>query len=83
MGKKKLCKAHEHEKLENAERALMDSWLCLFYDDVFCPYSKVRRENRVGSVCLGCEHYERFQREMDEEDERVMDEIDEIRRMGV
>jgi hypothetical protein len=83
MGKRKLCKAHERERLELAERKLMDSWLCLFFDDVFCPHSKIPRLSREGSVCLSCEHYERFEREMEEEDERIMDEIDEIRRTGV
>lgn len=83
MGKKRLCKVHQREKLEEAERKLMDSWLCFFYDDVFCPYSKIPKEKRIGSVCLRCEHYARWEREMEEEDERVMNEIDEIRRTGV
>jgi hypothetical protein len=33
--------------------------------------------------CLKCCHYRRFECEMDEEDERVMDEIDEIGETGV
>jgi hypothetical protein len=83
MGEKKLCKAHQREKLEKAELRLMESWRCSFFDDVFCRYSKIPKEDRVGSVCLRCEDYARFVREMDEEDERVMDEIDEIWRTGV
>lgn len=83
MSKRKLCKKHERERLERAERRLVESWFCLFFDDVFCRYSKILKKDRVGSVCSRCEHYARFEREMDEEDERVMDEIDEIRRTGV
>jgi len=32
--------------------------------------------------CLRCSHYKRFLREMAEEDEKVMSEIDKIRRFG-
>jgi hypothetical protein len=83
MRKKKICKVHTLQRSLLAERKVVESWLCLFFDDVFCPYPKVSRENRAGSVCLGCQHYANFEREMDEEDERIMDEIDEIRRTGV
>jgi hypothetical protein len=48
----------------------------MFYEDVVCPYPKIAKEKRVGSVCPNCSHYERFMREMDAEDERIMDEID-------
>lgn len=82
MGKKKICQVHTLQRSLLAERKLVESWLCLFFDDVFCRYSKIPEEDRVGSVCLRCEHYARFVREMDEEDERVMDEIDEIWRTG-
>lgn len=80
MGRKRLCKLHERKRAEKAERKLMESWLCVFSDDVFCPYSKVSQDNRVGSVCLSCKYYEKFEREMDEEDTRIMAEIDEILR---
>jgi hypothetical protein len=33
--------------------------------------------------CFKCPHYRRFEHVMDEEDEKIMDEIDEIRRTGV
>ena len=83
MGKRKLCKVHEREKLASAERRLMDSWLCVLFGDVFCPRSEILKENRLESVCLRCEHYARWEHEMEEEDERVMDEIDEIHGTGV
>ena len=83
MGKKRLCEAHQREKVERAERELMDSWLCLFNSEVFCPHSKIPKQDRAGGVCEGCQYYVEWEREMDEEDERVMDEIDEIQRTGV
>lgn len=82
MGKKKLCRFHERKRAEEAERELMESWLCVFYDDVFCHYSKVNPDNRICSVCLNCKHYEKWEREMEEEDERIMADIDEILRTG-
>ena len=55
---------------------------CLFVLDVLCS---CRRYDKLGIMgrCLKCPHYERFLREMDKEDQKVMDEIDEIRRTGV
>ena len=79
MGKKR-CKDCEREKLRRAEERQMKLWLCFFYEDVFCPYSEGPLEKRPSSVCLDCDHYARFQREMAEEDKQVMDEIDDIRR---
>jgi hypothetical protein len=55
---------------------------CVFFPDVLCSYRK-RVKFGVMDRCSKCPHYRRFEREMDEEDERVMDEIDEIRRTGV
>jgi hypothetical protein len=78
--RKKHSKACERRKSELAEKRLMESLLCLFSDDVFCPSSKVPRWERISSVCSSCEHFGRLMRMMDEEDEKVMDEIDDIRR---
>jgi hypothetical protein len=33
--------------------------------------------------CSNCPQFKRFEREMDEEDKKTMDEFDEIRRTGV
>jgi hypothetical protein len=81
MGKKHRCKACERERLESRERELVESWLCLFFfDDVFCPYSKVSKENRMSSKCLGCVHFERFEREMEEEEVEDADFVDAVER---
>lgn len=55
---------------------------CFFSDDVRCSFRKDGRF-MVLSRCFKCRYFRRFKRVMDEEDERVMDEIDEIRRTGV
>ena len=54
---------------------------CFFLDDVVCSF---RKNEKFGIMnrCLKCPHRLRFEREMDEEDERVMDEIDKIRKYG-
>ena len=54
---------------------------CFFLDDVLCSF---RKTDACGVMdrCLKCPHYERFNREMQEQDERVMDEIDRIRKFG-
>lgn len=53
---------------------------CIFDDDFVCSYLKVRR---VMERCFKCCHFKRSMDEALEVDERVMDEIDEIRRTGV
>lgn len=51
---------------------------CLFLDDVVCSY-RTKAEWDVLDQCFECAHYKRWEREMDEEDERIMNEIDEER----
>ena len=53
--------------------------LCVFLDDVVCSFRKDARFG-VMSRCFKCRHYLRFEMEMDEENELVMNEIDEIRK---
>jgi hypothetical protein len=55
---------------------------CVFFDDVLCSFRKSDKF-AILDQCFKCPHYSRFEREMDEEDERVMDAIDEERRRGV
>lgn len=55
---------------------------CVFWDDVLCSYRKDVRSGVMGR-CFKCRHYRRFEREIDEEDEKIMDEIDRIQRTGV
>jgi len=53
---------------------------CLFTLKVFCSF---RRSDKVFGImdrCLRCKHYLEFLKEMEEEDEKIMDEIDEMRR---
>jgi len=52
---------------------------CLFLLDVLCSFRKTEGFG-IMDRCLKCKHYEEFLRVMDEEDEKVMDEIDEWRR---
>jgi hypothetical protein len=79
MGKR-LCKDCERKKAEEEASRLMDSWMCFFYDDVWCSHSKIPKSLRVGSVCQSCKYFVDFMAEMDAEDEVLMDEIDDIRR---
>ena len=58
--------------------------LCLFYADIVCPHKNTAERLKrfsMAKFCVGlkCKHFVRFEREMDTEDERVMDEIDAIR----
>lgn len=57
--------------------------VCLFLDGVLCSYRKGKNKKlTMMNRCFTCVHYQRFVREMDEEDARVMAEIDEIRNHG-
>ncbi len=64
------------------DEVVLKSLPCVFLDDVLCLHRKDAKFV-VMARCFECRHYRRFMREMDKEDERVMDEIDEIRRTGV
>lgn len=53
--------------------------LCLFLDDVVCVKRNSvhkRKSFSVAKYCFKCAHYKAFILMMDEEDERIMDEID-------
>lgn len=54
---------------------------CVFLPDVLCSFRKSEKFTMMDR-CLKCSHYARFLREMAEEDEKVMDEIDEMRRFS-
>ena len=52
--------------------------LCKFFDDVVCVHRDSVHKRSVFSVpkfCFSCSHYKAFILMMDEEDERIMDEI--------
>jgi RNase P subunit RPR2 len=55
---------------------------CVFFSDVKCSHRKSMKQY-VLRQCEVCSHKERFEREMDEDDECIMDKIDEERRTGV
>ena len=55
---------------------------CLYLLDELCSYVKSEKSSGVMDRCLKCRHYLRFLREMAEEDEKAMDEIDEMRRFS-
>ena len=52
---------------------------CLFMLGVLCSYVKSEKSVGVMDRCMKCRHYHAFLREMAEEDEKVMDEIDRMR----
>lgn len=56
------------------------AFLCLFKLKVFCSFVKSDRAFGIMDRCLKCKHYLSFLKEMEEEDEKIMDEIDEMRR---
>jgi len=72
MGKKH-CKDCRRKKAEKEAERLMDSWMCFFYNDVWCPHSEVPKHLRVGSVCQRCEHFADFEAEMEREETEIED----------
>ena len=52
---------------------------CLFMTNVLCSYVKNEKYG-VMDRCMKCPHYEEFLRIMDAEDQKIMDEFDEILR---
>jgi len=58
---------------------MVDVLSCVFFDDVLCSFRKSKKFVVMGR-CFKCSHYLRFLRVMADEDEKVMDEIDRIRR---
>lgn len=81
MGKK-LCKDCSRKKAEEQASRLMDSWMCFFYNDVWCPHSKIPKSLRVGSVCQTCEHFALFNAEMEKEDEKFFDMVENPKKYG-
>ena len=53
---------------------------CLFKLKVLCSFRKSEKVFGIMDTCLTCKYYVEFLKEMAEEDEKVMDEIDEMRR---
>jgi len=53
---------------------------CLFLLDVLCSFRTSEKIFGIMDRCLRCKHYLEFLKVMQEEDEKIMDEIDEMRR---
>jgi len=59
--------------------------LCVFLVDRVCPHRKSegkRKRFSIANQCFKCSLYKQFVRMVDAEDERVMDEIEKIRKHG-
>ena len=52
---------------------------CLFLLHIFCSFRKTEKFG-IMDRCVKCRHYEEFLRIMDAEDEKVMEEIERMRR---
>jgi hypothetical protein len=50
---------------------------CMFWNDVLCSFRKYEKFGLMNR-CLKCEHYLRFEREMDEEDQELDDYVREV-----
>lgn len=61
---------------------MVEGFLCTWLLGVICPHKKCAC-NRQLPQCSKCPSYAQFLREMDEEDEKMMDWIEEVRRTGV
>jgi len=66
-----LVKMVGSSKVDTSKKLLS----CVFLVDVLCSFRK-SEESGVMGRCFKCSHYFRFMREMEEEDDAVMDEID-------
>ena len=58
----------------------MKALSCLFLLDVLCSFRKSEKVFGIMDRCLKCRHYLEFLKVMQEEDEKIMDEIDRWRR---
>jgi len=55
---------------------------CPFDNIVLCSYRKDPKFT-VMDRCLKCSHYEQFAKEMDEEEDKFFEEVEEAHRTGV
>lgn len=53
---------------------------CLYLDDVVCPHPKRENLRSLDYRCFQCRHFKKWEKMMDEEDARVADEIERIRK---
>ena len=57
---------------------------CFFLPDVFCSFRTSEKFTAyfLSTRCAKCIHYERFNRDMDEEEEKFWEEADKIEKYG-
>ena len=55
---------------------------CIFLFGVLCSFRRDVEDFRPMERCFKCEHYLRFVRELEEEEEKVFEEFDKIRKYG-
>ena len=51
---------------------------CVFSSDVSCSFRKSEKFG-IMNRCLRCPHYKKWEKTMDEEDERITDKVERIR----
>ena len=59
--------------------------LCKFVDGVVCPHKRTAKQRKFFSVakfCFTCPYYGQYVTEMEEEDDRIMAEIDLVHKYG-
>lgn len=52
---------------------------CFYLDNVVCPHPKREQFRSLDYRCFQCRSFKKWEKIMDEEDERMMNEIDMIR----
>lgn len=52
---------------------------CFYLDKVTCPHPEREKFRSLDYRCFRCHYFKEWEKTMDEEDERVMEEIDRIR----
>ena len=55
---------------------------CIFLLGVTCSFRKDADDFRPMEMCFSCQYYKRFLKETQEEDVKVMDEIEKIHKFG-
>lgn len=55
---------------------------CFFLVDTLCQFRKHKDISGIMHRCLKCPQYERFMREMEEEEEQFFEEVERIRKFG-
>ena len=73
---------HEDKNRVTSSDGSAKVFKCVFFDDVLCSFRKSEKF-AILDQCAKCPYHSRFEHEMDEEDQKIMDEIDEERRTGV